>query len=81
VNLVSPNPTTNREFTQKLAKVLSRPAYFTVPKAAIEIFFGEMGRETILSSTRVKPGVLSETGYSFRHPDLEGALKHLLGKT
>ena len=81
VNLVSPNPATNREFTQKLAKVLSRPAYFTVPKAAIEIFFGEMGRETILSSTRVKPGVLSETGYSFRHPDLEGALKHLLGKT
>ncbi|MBC2715464.1 MAG: TIGR01777 family protein [Desulfobacteraceae bacterium] len=81
VNLVSPNPVTNKEFTLRLAKVLSRPAYFTVPKFAIETVFGEMGRETILSSTRVKPGVLSETEYSFRHPDLEGALRHLLGKT
>ena len=81
VNLVSPNPATNHEFTKALAKVLSRPAYFTVPKFAIETVFGEMGRETILSSTRVKPSVLSETGYSFRHPDLEGALRHLLGKT
>jgi len=81
VNLVSPNPATNKEFTLKLAKVLARPAYFTVPKFAIETVFGEMGRETILSSTRVKPSVLSETGYAFRHPDLEGALRHLLGKT
>lgn len=80
VNLVSPNPATNLEFTQKLAHVLSRPAVFTVPEIAIKTFFGEMGRETILSSTRVQPGVLSETGYLFRHPDLEVALRHLLGK-
>ena len=81
VNLISPNPATNQTFTETLAKVLSRPAYFRVPKFAIETVFGEMGRETILSSTRVKPVVLSETGYAFRHPDLEGALRHLLGKT
>ncbi len=81
VNLVVPSPATNKEFTHVLAKVLSRPACFTVPALAVNTFFGEMGRETILSSTRVKPGVLSETGYSFRHPDLEGALRHLLGKT
>jgi hypothetical protein len=81
VNLVSPNPSTNREFTIALAKVLSRPAYFTVPKFAIDTVFGEMGRETILSSTRVKSLVLAETGYSFRHPNLKGALRHLLGKT
>ena len=81
VNLVSPNPATNNEFSLKLGKVLSRPVYFTVPEIAIKTFFGEMGRETILSSTRVKPAVLSQTGYLFRHPDLEGALRHLLGKT
>jgi hypothetical protein len=81
VNLVAPNPATNLEFTQKLADVLSRPAYFTVPKLAIETVFGEMGRETILSSTRVKPSVLHKTGYAFRQPDLETALRHLLGKT
>ncbi len=81
INLVSPSPATNNEFTKSLGKVLSRPAYFTVPKIAIETVFGEMGRETILSSTRVQPSILTETGYSFRHPDLETALRHLLGKT
>ncbi|MFZ2633112.1 MAG: TIGR01777 family oxidoreductase [Desulfosalsimonadaceae bacterium] len=81
VNLVSPNPATNLEFTRTLARVLSRPAYFTVPKMAIEAVFGEMGRETILSSTRVRPFVLETTGYPYRHPDLETALRHLLGKT
>jgi uncharacterized protein len=80
VNLVSPNPSTNKDFTSALSHVLSRPAVFTVPKFAIETAFGEMGRETILSSTRVQPSFLTETGYSFRHPDLEGALRHLLGK-
>lgn len=80
VNLVAPNPATNLEFTRTLAAVLSRPAVFTVPKLAINAVFGEMGRETILSSTRVSPGVLSATGYPFRHPDLDTALRHLLGK-
>jgi uncharacterized protein (TIGR01777 family) len=80
VNLVAPNPVTNLEFTRILAKVLSRPAVFTVPEIAIKTVFGEMGRETILSSTRVRPGMLSATGYPFRHPDLETALRHLLGK-
>lgn len=81
VNLVSPEPATNKRLAETLASVLSRPSFFTVPKSAIETVFGEMGRETILSSTRVKPAVLSDTGYPFRHPDLEGALRHLLGKS
>jgi uncharacterized protein (TIGR01777 family) len=81
VNLVSPNPTTNRELTQTLARVLSRPACVTVPETAIRILFGEMGQETVLSSTRVVPAVLSDAGFRFRHPNLEGALRHLLGKS
>ena len=80
VNLVAPYPVTNAEFTHCLSKVLSRPAYFKVPAFAIETVFGEMGRETILSSTRVKAGVLQEAGYQFRHPYLESALRHLLGR-
>ncbi|MGB9498353.1 MAG: DUF1731 domain-containing protein [Dissulfuribacterales bacterium] len=81
VNLVSPYPSTNKEFTQILSKVLLRPSFFTMPKKAIEIAFGkEMGRETILSSTRVKPAVLEKVGYRFRHPELASALAHLLGK-
>jgi hypothetical protein len=80
VNVVSPNPVTNLEFTKTLGKVLSRPTIFTVPAAAINLAFGEMGREVLLSSTRVSPKKLIETGYRFRNPDLQGALSHLLGK-
>lgn len=80
VNLTAPRPVTNAEFTKILARVLTRPAFFKVPKAAIAAVFGEMGRETILASTRVEPGVLLKTRYRFRHPNLESALRHLLGK-
>jgi hypothetical protein len=52
-----------------------------VPEIAIKTAFGEMGVETVLSSTRVTPAVLSQAGFRFRHPDLEVALRHLLGKT
>jgi hypothetical protein len=80
VNAVAPNPVTNLEFTKTLGKVLSRPTLFSVPETAIRLAFGEMGREILLSSTRVMPNKLLETGYRFRNPDLEGALRHLLGK-
>ncbi len=81
INLVSPHPATNHEFTATLARVLSRPAYFRVPETAIKTVFGEMGVETVLSSTRVTPTALSKAGFCFRHPSLEGALRHLLGKS
>ncbi|OQX14691.1 MAG: TIGR01777 family protein [Desulfobacteraceae bacterium IS3] len=79
VNVVSPNPVTNLEFTETLAGLLSMPAKLSVPAAALKLVFGEMGREVPLSSTRVKPIKLMETGYQFRNPDLIGTLSHLLG--
>jgi len=79
VNVVSPNPVTNLEFTETLAGLLSMPAKLSVPAAALKLVFGEMGREVPLSSTRVKPIKLMETGYQFRNPDLRGTLSHLLG--
>ena len=78
--MVSPNPVTNLEVTKILGKVLSRPTIFSVPASAIRLMFGEMGKELLLSSTRVKPKKLLETGYRFRFPDLEDTLLHLLGK-
>jgi uncharacterized protein (TIGR01777 family) len=80
VNVVAPNPVTNKEFTMILGKVLSRPTIFSIPETAIKLVFGEMGREVLLSSTRVNPKKLLESGYSFRNPDLEGALRHMLGR-
>jgi len=80
VNLVSPNPVTNLEFTNRLGKVLLRPVRFTIPALAVKLAFGEMGKEVLLSSTRVQPVKLLESGYKFRNLELEGALRHLLGK-
>lgn len=80
VNVVAPNPVTNAEFTAVLGKILGRPAVFSIPESMIKIVFGKMGDEIILSSTKVLPAKLLETGYKFRYPDIEGVLRHLLGK-
>ncbi|QTA86127.1 TIGR01777 family oxidoreductase [Desulfonema magnum] len=80
VNVVSPNPVTNLEFTETLGKAVSRRTPFSIPETAIKIAFGEMGKEILLSSTRVKPEKLLKTGYRFRNPNIEGTISHLLGK-
>jgi hypothetical protein len=80
VNVASPNPVTNREFTKTLGRVLSRPTIFPLPAFAARLVFGEMGEELLLASIRVQPAKLQATGYPFRYPDLEGALRHVLGK-
>ena len=55
VNSVSPNPVTNAEFTKTLGRVLQRPAILPVPRFVLELMFGEMGREALLPSFRVRP--------------------------
>ncbi len=80
VNAVSPGPVTNREFTKMLGRVLRRPTVFPVPAPAIRLLFGEMGDEALLSSTRVTPVKLETSGFMFRYPELEGALRHVLGQ-
>ncbi len=80
VNVVSPNPVTNRDYTRTLGRVLSRPTIFPVPAFAARLAMGEMADELLLSSTRVEPHRLNASGYPFRHPDLEEALRHLLGR-
>lgn len=80
VNLTAPNPATAGELARTLGRVLSRPAAIPVPAAALRLAFGEMADVTLLSSARVLPARLQESGYSFRHPDLEGALRFLLGR-
>jgi uncharacterized protein (TIGR01777 family) len=74
VNIVSPNPVTNAEFTRALARTLRRPALLPVPELMIRAFFGEMGRELLLASVRVEPARLGERGFQFTHPDLGAAL-------
>jgi uncharacterized protein (TIGR01777 family) len=81
VNAVAPNPVTNAEFTKTLGRVLNRPTLVPMPAFAARLALGEMANELLLASTHVEPKELQQTGYDFRHPSLELALRHLLGKT
>ena len=78
VNLVSPNPTTNRQFTKTLGQVLKRPTILPLPAFAARLAFGEMADELLLTSNRVLPRRLQDEGYSFRFVDLAPALRHVL---
>ena len=80
VNVVAPQPATNKEFTKILGRVLGRPTLLPLPGFAARLALGEMADDLLLASTRVEPKKLVETGYTFRQPELEEALRHLLGK-
>ncbi len=80
VNAAAPNPATNLEFTQTLGRVLSRPALLAIPGFVLRLVVGELADEGLLSSQRVTPALLLASGYQFRYPELEGALRHVLGR-
>ena len=80
VNAVAPQPVTNREFTKTLGRVLGRPTLFPMPACAARLAFGQMADELLLASQRVEPVKLLASGYQFRFPEIEGALRHLLRK-
>jgi len=80
VNAVAPEPVSNAEFTRTLARVLRRPTLLPVPAVAVRLAFGEMADALLLAGARVMPVRLQESGYRFRFPDLESALRHLLGR-
>jgi len=78
VNSVAPNAVTNRDFIQTLGRVLSRPTLIPMPAFVARLAFGEMAEALLLASTRVEPARLLESGFTFRYPDLESALRYLL---
>jgi len=78
VNFVSPNAATNYEFTKTLGKILNKPTFMKMPAFVARTVFGQMGKELVLSSTRVVPRLLTERGYSFAAPDLEESLRYCL---
>jgi uncharacterized protein (TIGR01777 family) len=73
VNLVSPNPVRNREFAQALGKALGRPAVLPTPLFALKILLGETAG-VVLASQRVVPEALNRAGFTFRYPEIQGAL-------
>jgi len=81
LNVVSPQPVTNAEFTKLLAAALHRPALFPAPAFALRLLLGELADALLLSSQRVLPAQLQKLNYAFLHPDLRTALSAVLAKS
>ena len=80
INVSSPSPITNAEFTGALATVLRRPALLTVPRLALRIVQGDLS-EVVLSSARMEPARLIADGFEFSHPEIHIALRWALEDT
>ena len=78
VNVTAPNPVTQAEYARTLGRVLHRPAVLPAPSFAVRAILGEFAGE-VLDGQRVLPKRLTDSGYVFRYPQLEPALRHLLG--
>jgi hypothetical protein len=78
-NLTAPQPLQARDFFRCLGRVMHRPSWAPVPSVVLRLLFGLMAKELILSSQRVMPARLMESGYSFVYPELEPALESIYG--
>ncbi len=78
INAVSPNPVTNIEFTETMARILDCMPRLAIPAFLMRLVLGEMADALALASRRIEPRRLLEAGYSFRFPVLESALRHEL---
>jgi hypothetical protein len=78
INVISPQPVQNAEFTKTLASAMHRPALFPAPPFALRLALGEMADALLLSSQRVLPKKLESLGYHFHYSDLATALKNIL---
>ncbi|MBT2460081.1 TIGR01777 family oxidoreductase [Streptomyces sp. ISL-86] len=77
VNLTAPEPLTNREVTAAMGRVLRRPALFPVPAAAMRVVLGEFAGD-VLGSQRARPTRLLESGFVFRYPGIDEAIRAAL---
>jgi uncharacterized protein (TIGR01777 family) len=78
VNGSAPEPATNRDFSRALGRALHRPAFAPIPAAAIKVLYGDMS-QIVVNGVRMVPDRAAELGYTFRHPDLDEALRSTLG--
>jgi uncharacterized protein len=79
INVISPQPVQNTEFTKILAKTMHRPFLLPAPAFGLRLSLGEMADALLLSSQRVLPRKLEQLSYPFLHPELSSALTAILG--
>jgi uncharacterized protein (TIGR01777 family) len=80
-NLSAPAPVRNREFAESVSLVLNRPNWFHIPAIVLKAALSERAEELLLTSQRVVPIRLIESGYEFRFDRIEAALRDLLSKS
>jgi uncharacterized protein (TIGR01777 family) len=80
VNIAAPEPVTNGELMRTLAQVMRRPLLPAVPAGLLQSLYGQMASEVLLGGCRVATDKLQQSGYVFRQPSLEPALRQLLGR-
>ena len=78
INMCSPNPVRNLNFTQMLSSALHRSAFFLVPAFVLRAVLGHMANEVLLSSCRATPKRLLDAGFVFNHVNLENAFPELI---
>jgi NAD dependent epimerase/dehydratase family enzyme len=78
VNLTSPEPVTNAEFTRTLGRVVHRPTVLPLPGPLLNLGLRDFGRTNVVGGQRAVPTKLLASGYRFRHTDLEEALRAAL---
>lgn len=78
-NLTSPGPVTQKEFCRILGRVMGRPSWFPTPGFLLRLLFGQMAEETLLAGQRAIPLALLKAGFEFSYPELETALRDILG--
>jgi uncharacterized protein (TIGR01777 family) len=79
VNATAPNPVTNKEWSKALGRALGRPAVLPIPGLAVEVKFGKEFGKVAQGGQRVLPKRTEELGYAFKFPEIDGALRNLVG--
>jgi uncharacterized protein (TIGR01777 family) len=81
VNVSSPEPVTNAEFTRLLGRLLGRPTVLTAPAFGLRLALGEMADRLLLTSHRMRPAKLLASRFSYAHPTADAALRAALGNS
>ncbi len=79
VNGTAPNPVTNKEWSKALGRALHRPAVLPIPGFAVEVKFGREFGKVAQGGQKVLPRRTEELGYAFKYPEIDGALRNLVG--
>ncbi len=78
VNVLAPEPVTNRDFARTLGRILQRPVLLRMPAFVLRLAMGEVAEAMLAGDSWLRPEKLLASGFRFDFPDLESAIRHEL---